>query len=216
MDDRKRFAILVYDEVEPIDVGATYGVLSMARRILPQIEMFLVAAKPGLVRLANGLIVEAQHGYDDCPPSDVLVITGGPGWVAQCKDRQTINFIQKMGGDSLIASICTGGPIVAAAGLLYGKRATTRRRGVAGEQTPLQTLQLEHPDIEAVEALVVDNGMVITGGGVTLGIDTMLHVLERVFGRAAAEETARLMEYETAWEANSRALPTYGEQIGSV
>ena len=51
-----RFAILVYDGVEPIDVGATHGVLSMARRIAPEISMFLVAPRAGPVRLANNLV----------------------------------------------------------------------------------------------------------------------------------------------------------------
>ena len=63
-----RFGIVVYDDVEPIDIGATYGVLSMARRIEPSIEMFLVAARAGSVRLAGGLEMVAHHGFAECPP----------------------------------------------------------------------------------------------------------------------------------------------------
>ncbi len=72
-------AILVYEGTEPIDL-ATYGVLSMARRVSPEVSMFLVAERAGPVSLAGGLTVLAHHGYDDAPPADVLVITGGPGW----------------------------------------------------------------------------------------------------------------------------------------
>ena len=63
-----RFAVFIYDGVEPVDL-ATYGVLSMARRIAPQISMFTVAPKAGEVKLANGLRVIADHGFADCPPS---------------------------------------------------------------------------------------------------------------------------------------------------
>src|SRR5688500_5559380 len=88
-----RFAILLYDDVEPIDL-ATFGVLSMARRVAPQISMFTVAPSAGVVRLANGLRVLADHGFADCPPSDVLIVTGGPGWTAQCGSEETLAFLR--------------------------------------------------------------------------------------------------------------------------
>jgi transcriptional regulator GlxA family with amidase domain len=56
---------------------------------------------------------------------------------------------------------------------------------------------------------VVDTGTVVTGGGVTLGIDTMLHLLARLFGKAAAEQVAEIMEYSRAWKANREALHSY-------
>ena len=70
-----RFGIVVYEDVEPIDIGATYGVLSMARRIEPSIEMFLVAARAGAVRLLAGLEMVAHHGFADCPPADAFIVT---------------------------------------------------------------------------------------------------------------------------------------------
>jgi transcriptional regulator GlxA family with amidase domain len=83
-------------------------------------------------------------------------------------------------------------------------------------QNTAARLRSSAPNVDPVEALLVDNGSLVTGGGITLGIDTMLHLLARLFGRQAAEETARLMEYGTAWKANARALPTFAEQYGSV
>lgn len=207
--DVKRFAILIYDDVEPIDLGATYGVLSIARRVIPSIDMYLVAEEPGPVRLTGGLVVEAQHGYRDCPEADVVVVTGGPGWQQQQRNEATLNFIRHMADRSTIASVCTGGVIVAATGLLDGMRATTRRCGVAEEKTPLRVMGEQYSRVEAVEALVIDNGAVVTGGGVTLGIDTMLHLLERLFGAAKAAEVARLLEYSRCREANREALRSY-------
>ncbi|MEO8187272.1 MAG: DJ-1/PfpI family protein, partial [Burkholderiaceae bacterium] len=70
-----RFAIFIYEGVEPVDL-ATFGVLSMARRVAPEIEIFTVAPAAGPVTLANGLVVIADHGIDDCPSADVIIVTG--------------------------------------------------------------------------------------------------------------------------------------------
>ena len=105
-----RFAIFIYDGVEPIDIGATYGVLSMARRIRPEIEMVLVAEKAGPIACANALTVLAHHGIDDCPQADVLIVTGGPGWTRQCQNARVLDFIRAWPtDDALLASVCTGG-----------------------------------------------------------------------------------------------------------
>ena len=89
-----RFAVFIYDGVEPVDL-ATYGVLSMARRIAPEISMFTVAPRAGEVQMANGLRVIADYGFTDCPPSDALIVTGGPGWVAQSESEETLGFMRR-------------------------------------------------------------------------------------------------------------------------
>jgi transcriptional regulator GlxA family with amidase domain len=73
-----RFGIFIYDGVEPIDL-ATFGVLSMARRVAPEIEICTIAPRAGPVALANGLNVSADFGIDDAPPCDLVIVTGGPG-----------------------------------------------------------------------------------------------------------------------------------------
>ena len=205
-----RFAILVYDDVEPIDIGATYGVLSMARRVAPEIEMFLVAARAGTVRAANGLVVQADHGYEDCPEADVLLVTGGPGWTQVAGDAATLAFVRGRAGGGkrgpAVASVCTGGMILAAAGLLDGLRATTKREVVGGEASPLGLLGETYPAVEAVAARYVDTGAIVTGGGVTLAIDVTLRLIERLCGRDKAEETARIIEYSAAARANEGRL----------
>ncbi|MGI4800828.1 MAG: hypothetical protein ACRYG8_43765 [Janthinobacterium lividum] len=65
-----RFGVVVYDGVEPIDVGGTVGVVSMAQRLLPAVEAVVIAARPGPVRLAGGLVVMAQFGFADAPRCD--------------------------------------------------------------------------------------------------------------------------------------------------
>ena len=71
------FGIFIYDGVEPIDL-ATFGVLSMARRVAPHIRICTIAPKAGVVRLSNGLDVVAQFGIDDAPACEIVIVTGGP------------------------------------------------------------------------------------------------------------------------------------------
>lgn len=206
-----RFGIFMYDDVEPIDVGATYGVLSMARRVVPAIEVVSVAGKAGEVALTNGLRAMAEYGFGDCPPLDVLIVLGGAGWQREGESEETLDFLREQPPRTLIVSVCTGALILAAAGLLDGRRATTRRRAPAGETTPLQLLGSSHGDVRTEEAAFVDAGRIITGGGVTLAIDTTLYVIERLYGADDAAEIARLIDYATAREANALAFASAGE-----
>jgi len=200
------FGIFIYDGVEPIDL-ATFGVLSMARRIRPEIEICTIAPKGGIVELANGLRVVVDYGIAVAPPIDVLVVTGGPGWVEQCQSPDTLAFIRDQAAMIPIVSVCTGGMILAASGVLDGKAATTKREVVPPEESPLQRLRIEYPQVAACESMLVDTGRIVTGGGVTLCIDTMLHVLRRRMGEDTAAEVARILEYERSWRANREQFP---------
>jgi transcriptional regulator GlxA family with amidase domain len=82
-DEPARFGVVLYDGVEPIDVGGTIGVVSMAARVLPAIEAVTIAHTAGPVALAGGLTVVARHGFADVPPCDVTIVCGGPGWRPQ-------------------------------------------------------------------------------------------------------------------------------------
>lgn len=202
-----RFAVFIYDGVEPVDL-ATYGVLSMARRIAPEISMFTVAPQAGVVRMSNGLRVIADHGVNDCPPSDALIVTGGPGWAAQTESEETLAFVRRYAAGRVVAGVCTGGMILAASGILDGCKATTKREIAGAEISPIQIMRERHPLIDVTEsASLVDCGHVVTGGGVTLGIDATLHLVARLIGEDVANETARIMEYSRAWRANRDALP---------
>jgi transcriptional regulator GlxA family with amidase domain len=87
------FAILAYEGIEPIDIGATYGVLSMARRLLPGLRFFVVDNSSGELRMANGLRLLADYGFADCPPAEVLMVLGGPGWQPASDDPSILAFI---------------------------------------------------------------------------------------------------------------------------
>jgi transcriptional regulator GlxA family with amidase domain len=201
-----QFGIFIYDGVEPIDL-AIFGVLSMARRIAPEIAICTIAPRAGDVALCNGLRVTADFGIDDAPVCDVVIVAGGPGWTAQAKAPATLDYIRRIHASHRIASVCTGGMILAASGVLDGGPATTKREVVPPEASPVEVMRTTHPQIDVREAMLVERpDGVVTGGGVTLCIDTTLHLLASMLGERVADETARIMEYERAWRANRESF----------
>lgn len=196
------FGIVLYPGVEPIDLGATFGVLSMASRILPGVAATTLATRPGALTLAGGLRVHADHALHGAPALDVAIVTGGPGWPQAAADEAMLAFLRRRPAP-IVASVCTGALVLQAAGLIDGP-ATTRRTPLGAEpHAPLARL-----GPCGTAALVVDNGAVVTGGGVSLAADTTLHLLARLYGADAADEVARAIEYDRAWAANRAALPT--------
>jgi transcriptional regulator GlxA family with amidase domain len=196
-----QFGIFIYDGVEPIDL-ATFGVLSMARRIAPEIAIHTIAPRAGPVALANGLKVTADFGIDDAPACDLVIVTGGPGWTAQAQAPATLDYIRRVHASRRIASVCTGGMILAASGILNHGAATTKREVVPPETSPIEVMRSTYPQIDVRETMLVDTGAVVTGGGVSLCIDTTLHLIAGMLGQHVADETARIMEYQRAWRAN--------------
>jgi transcriptional regulator GlxA family with amidase domain len=195
------FGIFIYDGVEPIDL-ATFGVLSMARRIAPQIRICTIAPEAGIISLSNGLDVVAQFGIDDAPVCDIVIVTGGPGWERQAASETTLDYVRRVHAPTRVASASTGGMILAASGVLDGIAATTKRTIVPPEVSPLLRMRSAYPQIDAQEAPIVDSGAVVTGGGVSLCIDTTLHIIQRMLGEAVVSETARIIEYQRARKAN--------------
>ncbi len=93
--------------------------------------------------------------------------------------------------------------ILAASGILDGGAATTKREVVLPESSPVEVMRESYPQIDVRAAVLVDRGDgLVTGGGVTLCIDTTLHLLAAMLGQQVADETARILEYSRAWRAN--------------
>jgi transcriptional regulator GlxA family with amidase domain len=201
-----RIGVVIYEGVEPIDVGGTAGVVSMASRVLPAISSLMIAERAGPVRLAGGVTVMADADFHSAEPCDVFIVCGGPGWREQVRNPAMLDFVRSR-SRSQIASVCTGALILAAAGTLDGLRATTRRNAVGAEtDSPLSLIASYAKGAEAQARLVVEDGGVVTSGGVSLAIDGTLYLIGRIYGEAARDEVARVIEYDRAFEANRRAL----------
>lgn len=202
--DPALFGVLIYDGVEPIDLGAIVGVVSMARRLMPSVGTAVIAKHAGPVRLAGGLVVQADHAIDTAPACDVVIVCGGPGWPEVAADQDVLEYLRGLRPEG-VASVCTGAMILGASGMLDGRSATTRRQAVGTEPVAPLDLLGQSGATRTVVAQLVDSG-VVTGGGVSLAIDATLYLLGKLYGEAAATEVARMIEYDRAYEVNRLVL----------
>ena len=200
------FAYVLYPNIEPIDLAAI-GVLSMGKRVIPEINYFLVSDTNEPCQFANGLKVLPDFTFGNSPKADYIIVPGGPGWKDASKNQPLLDYLNKS-TNSKIFSLCTGAMILAASGLLNHHTVTTKNQVVPPEISPLTILSENYESINAIPAMIVDSGKILTGGGVSLCIDTVLYVLEKNFGKQKVSEICRIMEYTHARAANQANLPT--------
>lgn len=200
-----RIGVVLYDTVEPIDVGGTVGVISMVKRVLPNISDAVIARNARPVRLAGGLTVEAPFGVANAPECDVYVVCGGAGWPEASRDDELVSFLKRQPA-SRLASVCTGALVLAASGLLDGRTVTTRRNAAGSEtRSPIDLLAEAAKGASTSPSAIVDD-VVVTGGGVSLAIDATLYLIGKLYGEEACGEVARLIEYDRAYRANAESL----------
>jgi len=197
--ERWNVGILIFDDVEVLDFAGPFEVFSRTR-LLPGPEsrrsedsapftVFTVASSRAHIRTTGKLEVVPHYGFGDAPRIDLLVVPGGFGTRALVDDAETLDWIRRVAATARrTTSVCTGSLLLAKAGLLEGRRATTHW-GALDLLASLGTgVKVER------ELRVVDDG-IITAAGVASGIDMAFYVVETLFGRAVADETAHFIEY---------------------
>jgi transcriptional regulator GlxA family with amidase domain len=185
------FGLLVFDGVEVLDACGPFEVFSVAGRVGERGSRVLTIARTSdPVSARGGLRIVPDHTLETAPPFDVLIVPGGVTDAPE-SDPATIAWIaQRHAQVQLTASICTGATLLATAGILDGRPATTH-------WSDEDELARRFPAIDVRRApRWVDDGDVITSAGISAGIDMSLHVVRRLFGDALARETAYRMEYE--------------------
>jgi len=188
-DERKRMlGCLLFSGFELLDV---FGPLEMFGALRDRFDIVLVAEEAGAVASAQGPQAVAAHGFTDCPPLDLLLVPGGMGTRREVDNPRLIEWLtQKSAAAELTMSVCTGAGLLARAGILDGRRATTNKRNFAWPVA-------QGPRVDWVrEARWVDAGDVLTSSGVSAGIDMALAVIARLAGPEAAEQAAANSEYE--------------------
>lgn len=154
---------------------------------LPRTKVSLVAETTTPIISEGGLKIMPDMAFDDAPQFDLIFVPGGTGINPMMTDAALMSFLQKQAQQAkYITSVCTGALLLGAAGLLRGKRATTHwlsmdLLGIFGAVPVYQR--------------VVTDGNLITGGGITSGIDFGLTVAAELEGQAAAEKIQLMMEY---------------------
>jgi len=174
-----QIAILLFDRFTALDAVGPYEVLSR----LPGAEMVFVAERPGPVTTDVGsLSLVATHALADAPRPDVIVVPGGPGQAEQMADGPVHDWLRAADQTSTwTASVCTGSLMLAAAGLLTGRRATTHWLAVD---------QLPALGATPARQRVVFDGKYVTAAGVSAGIDMGLTLA----GRIAGDEVAQMIQ----------------------
>lgn len=199
----RNVGIVVYEDAEELDWVGPYEVFTMLDKVVPGSCSVFTIGHPGTeVAGAKGLRVLTDHNFVDAPGADVVIIPGGVGSRTQMKDPAMLDFVRKAAGSAeVVASVCTGALILAAAGLLEGRRATThfasmdRLRAIEG--------------VTAVEERWVDEGNVVTAAGVSAGIDMALHLVGRLWSAETAALVQKWMQYYPSPPRQDVALPEW-------
>jgi len=197
--DRIQVGILIFDDVEVLDFAGPFEVFSRTR-LTPGVEsrrseqsapfrVFTIARTREPITATGGLGVIPHHAFADNPRIDLLLVPGGFGTRTLLHDEEMLGWIRRTAAAARqVSSVCTGALLLAQAGLLKGHRATTHWASL----DLLASLDAEIT-VERDER-VVDDG-VVTSAGVASGIDMSFHIVETIFGREVADETARYIEY---------------------
>lgn len=189
----KTIGIFMFCEVEELDAIGPWEVLSWWTRNHPEdgYEVILLSQSVGLVQCAKGLEVQTHHSLADAPHLEVLIYPGGAGTRAHLNDPTRLDWIVRQRSQvPLLASVCTGSLVFAAAGLLKGRPATTHGASI-------DRLRDLDPSIDVQsEKRFVDDGDVITSAGVSAGIDMALHLVDRLAGTERAQLVRRGIQYD--------------------
>ncbi|HUH80862.1 MAG TPA: DJ-1/PfpI family protein [Solirubrobacteraceae bacterium] len=178
-------AIVLYDRFTALDAVGPYEVLSR----LPGAKVRFLAAEPGPVKTDNGVLtVQVEHALAELEHPDVIVVPGGPGEVAVRAGSQVLDWLRAAHETSTwTTSVCTGSLILAAAGLLEGRRATSH-------WLALERLQ-ELGALPSEERVVYD-GKLVTAAGVSAGIDMGLALAGTIAGDTVAQAIQLGIEYD--------------------
>jgi transcriptional regulator GlxA family with amidase domain len=182
-----QIVIYLYDAMTALDAIGPYEVLAQ----LPGMEVQFVAKQAGLVRNdTRYLALNADAGIDDVDAADILLVPGGPGDAAVREDAAALDWVRRIHETTTwTTSVCTGSLILAAAGLLKDRPATTHwtQLGVLEEYGAIPT-----------EARYVQSDKIITAAGVSAGIDMALELIAKIHGEDAAKLLQLGIEYDPA------------------
>ncbi|MFD7704919.1 DJ-1/PfpI family protein [Streptomyces caelestis] len=180
-----QIAIVLFDRFTALDAVGPYETLGR----LPDAETVFVAERTGPVRADTGaLAITADQTLEEVPRPDVVVVPGGPGQTPQMENEVLLDWLRGADVSSTwTTSVCTGSLLLAAAGLLGGRRATSHW---------LALDHLKRYGVEPTGERVVTDGKYVTAAGVSSGIDMGLTLVGRIAGDEHAQAVQLLTEYD--------------------
>lgn len=181
-----QIAIVVYPDFTALDFIGPYEIL----RQLPDAEVRFVWKETGPVRADSGvLLIGVTHTFDETSEPDVVLVPGGPGTAPAARDEAVLGWLREVSPRaSWTTSVCSGSVVLAAAGLLDGKRATSHWIALPA---------LRAFGVTAVaDERIVRKGTVVTAAGVSAGLDLALWLTGEIAGEAKAKAVQLLVEYD--------------------
>lgn len=195
MNKQWNVGILLFNEVEVLDFAGPFEVFSITSYPESNEKPFKVktiAETNELIKARNGLTVKPDYCFQDAPHFDILIVPGGYGAEEiEINNEIVINWIKnRMDNVSIMASVCTGAFLLAESSLLDGKKATTHWMDI-------DRLEREYPCVNVQrDVKYVDEGSIITSGGISAGLNMSFHIIRKLIGEDIAKATARRMEYD--------------------
>lgn len=178
--------LLVYPRLTALDLVGPWEVLAR----IADARTHLIWTRPGPVLADRGMEISATISFDDAPPLDVLLVPGGPGQFTLMKHTLLMAFIRERSETAeWVCSVCTGALLLAQAGVLKGRRATTHW---------LAKDTLRSMGVKVVDQRYVIDGKFATSAGVSAGIDLALELARRIAGEATAQAIQLSIEYDPA------------------
>jgi len=186
----KKIAFLVFPRLTFLDFVGAYDSLRRVATmsIDPTVTHRIIGTEPRIVD-ETGLVMTPDAVYESLASFDLLYVPGGFGTRALVNDARLIDYLKTWGDERPLASVCTGALLLGRAGYLRGLRATTHHRAY----------DLLRPFCREVitDARVVDEGRVVTAGGVASSLDLGLYLVEKFWGAEARQKIAAQMEYRS-------------------
>lgn len=192
---RRNVGVLLFPQVELLDFAGPFEVFSAARTSSETrerlMDVFTVAETTSPVRCNNPVTVVPDYALEECPHMDVVVVPGGIGTRSAVDRQGLVDWIARRAKlAEVTTSVCTGSFLLAKAGVLDGRSATTHWASIERMRRDFPALAVE----ESVRW--VDAWPVVSSAGVSAGIDMALHVLSRLYDDEVARATARGIEYD--------------------
>ncbi len=195
--------VLLFDGVEPLDAIGPFEVFSVASRMQSGNTPSEQRLSVSLIAKENTVAVEARYGvqlhphfgFGEHPLLQVAIIPGGIVEEARHCPRLRLWICKAANSAEILASVCNGAFLLAEAGLLDGRQASTHWQDAA-------KLRASFPKVDVVNEVWCDEGEIVTSAGISAGIDMSLHLVARLSGTDLARRTAHQMAYE--WRESRR------------
>lgn len=184
--------VLLFDNVELMDFAGPCEVFSVTSELndYELFDTFTISNDIDIIKTIHGLKLEPDYVFDDHPKIDILVVPGGYGTRQAMENKELMHWLKKVSISSKhTLTVCTGSILLGKTGMLDGKTCVTHHED-------LEELQKTAPTAKVLDdQRFIDNGKIITSGGIMAGVDASLYLVEKLHGKEVADKTRAYMEY---------------------